>query len=850
MKRFIKGFLATVVLISFSGLYSAEAQTTYTIGGSASGLLSGKSVTLLNNGSDPLVISSNGSFVFSNSQATGPYAVTVAIQPAGQSCSVTNGSGPSISANVTDVNVTCSSTYTVGGAVSGLAAPGLVLKLNNSATKIIASGASSYAFSTSLPNGAPYAVSIGIQPAGYSCTVTNGTGTIGGSVTNANVNCEKTYTVGGSVSGLTVSGLILQLNGSSTKIVPSGVGSYVFSTTLTSGSIYAVTIQSQPSGLTCLVLNGSGSINNNVNDANVSCTANSYTVGGTVSGLGSGSSVTLLNNGGDQITLSNNSNFTFPTPLASGGYSVTVAANGQPTGQTCQVSNGTGNNISANISNISVSCSFTNYIIKVKVQGLGTNTNTKVTLTNTAVVVNGSNTGTFSESITVAATTTTNVTNPANPSFVSRPIGTTYAITVQAQPSGRACVVTNGQGTLQASITVNVVCGNTSSNATVGGSISGLNGTLTMSMLANSSTQTVNLVAGGSSYTFPTGLVSGTSYTVSISSQPTNGQTCAIATGSDTGTIGSSNVINVNVTCIYPNGVTVSGTVTGHNGPITLTNNGINSQTVQPGSINFSFPAQNVGTNYNVVVATPPQGQTCLVANGSGTNIQTNVTSVSVNCYVTYTVGGSVSGLSNPVTLSNNGNDSLAVSTDGSFTFSNALNNGSAFTVAVQTQPVGQTCLVFNASGSIAGSNITNVLVSCNTNTYTVGGNVSGLTNGQSIILLNNSGNALNVNANGSFTFTTPIAAGPYIVTVGTQPAGQTCSVTNGSGNVSTSNITSVVVTCTNNIGGCSSPANAGAPGSDPFWAIYSSPTLPDAETTPTLDSEQSNPFEACLGSG
>ena len=39
MKRFIKGFLATVALISFSGLYSAEAQTTYTIGGSASGLL-------------------------------------------------------------------------------------------------------------------------------------------------------------------------------------------------------------------------------------------------------------------------------------------------------------------------------------------------------------------------------------------------------------------------------------------------------------------------------------------------------------------------------------------------------------------------------------------------------------------------------------------------------------------------------------------------------------------------------------------------------------------------------------------------------------------------------------------
>ena len=80
-----------------------------------------------------------------------------------------------------------------------------------------------------------------------------------------------------------------------------------------------------------------------------------YTVGGTVSGLTSGSLV-LKNNAGDDLTISANStSFTFATALvSSAGYAVTVAT--QPSGLTCAVTNGSGTIASANVTNVGVAC--------------------------------------------------------------------------------------------------------------------------------------------------------------------------------------------------------------------------------------------------------------------------------------------------------------------------------------------------------------------------------------------------------------------------------------------------------------------------------------------------------------
>src|SRR6266581_1400769 len=94
--------------------------SSFAIGGTTSGL-SG-TVVLQNNGGNDLTVSANGSFTFPAPVAQGsPYAVTVLTQPAGQSCSVANGTGTVAGANITNVAVTCAAnTFTVGGTISGL----------------------------------------------------------------------------------------------------------------------------------------------------------------------------------------------------------------------------------------------------------------------------------------------------------------------------------------------------------------------------------------------------------------------------------------------------------------------------------------------------------------------------------------------------------------------------------------------------------------------------------------------------------------------------------------------------------------------------------------------------------
>lgn len=96
---------------------------------------------------------------------------------------------------------------------------------------------------------------------------------------------------------------------------------------------------------------------------------------------------------------------------------------------------------------------------------------------------------------------------------------------------------------------------------------------------------------------------------------------------------------------------------------------------------------------------------------------------------------------------------------------------------------------------SWAGDSLTiNVL----SGSYSVGGTLSGLTG--SVTLQNNGGDDLVLGADGAFTFTTPVDAGnPYAVTVSAQPADQTCTVTNGSGTVTTADITDVQVACVDN---------------------------------------------------
>ncbi|HEV7607872.1 MAG TPA: beta-propeller fold lactonase family protein [Steroidobacteraceae bacterium] len=166
----------------------------------------------------------------------------------------------------------------------------------------------------------------------------------------------------------------------------------------------------------------------------------------------------------------------------------------------------------------------------------------------------------------------------------------------------------------------------------------------------------------------------------------------------------------------------------------------------------------------------------------------------------TYTVGGTLSGLTGSITLANNGGDAKMLTTNGTFSFATALATGAAYSVTVTAKPATQTCTVASGAGTLAAGNISNVTVTCVTNTFTVGGAVTGLA-GSGLVLQNNAGDNLTRAADGAFTFATAVASGgAYNVTVLSQPAtpAQTCTPTNNSGNVA-ANVTNVTITCVTN---------------------------------------------------
>src|SRR5512140_20065 len=132
--------------------------------------------------------------------------------------------------------------------------------------------------------------------------------------------CEPTppppkHAVGGKVSGLGGTGLVLRNNGGDDLAVQ-GNGPFTFATPIAMGSAYSVSVAAPPSSYPqrCTVANATGTMgNSDVTNVLVVCTP-VYSLGGTVTGL-TGTGLVLRNNGGDDLAIAANGTFTFPTPL-------------------------------------------------------------------------------------------------------------------------------------------------------------------------------------------------------------------------------------------------------------------------------------------------------------------------------------------------------------------------------------------------------------------------------------------------------------------------------------------------------------------------------------------------------
>lgn len=171
-------------------------------------------------------------------------------------------------------------------------------------------------------------------------------------------------------------------------------------------------------------------------------------------------------------------------------------------------------------------------------------------------------------------------------------------------------------------------------------------------------------------------------------------------------------------------------------------------------------------------------------------------------------LGGTIAGgvTADGLVLQNNGGDDLAVPANSStFQFGTRVSTDDQFNITVKSYPSNASgCTVLNGSARANYYTIEQIQVYCTIKQQNLSVTVNGLT-GAGLVLVN--GSDQKSVAAGT---TTPVAMapvyedGPYAVKVLNQPAGQTCTVSGGdtgtgAGTVGASDITNIVVTCTNN---------------------------------------------------
>ncbi|MEH3085759.1 MAG: hypothetical protein PGN26_04340 [Xylophilus ampelinus] len=341
---------------SGSGTGAAPPPSTHVLGGSIAGLAGAGLV--IANGDDTLALAA-GSTAFSMPApvATGAaYALAVRTQPANQQCSFANASGTMPDADMRNAVLTCATTaYRVGGSIQGLSASGLVLS-SGAGSFAVAQGSTSFTSPAPVAVGGSWSIGVQAQPAGQVCTVVNGSGQMGGGdVGSVEVRCAAAVTawrLGGSVSGL-AGGLVLA-NGSDTVTLASD-GTFGFPTLVSSGAGYQVVVRTPPVGQSCTIAQGNGTMGSaDVGDVAVTCVRDTYTLGGTITGLAR--SGLRLANGGDTLDVAANASvFTMGQPVAYGAnYAIAMAR--QPFGFSCLLGNASGTMGLASVGNVTVGC--------------------------------------------------------------------------------------------------------------------------------------------------------------------------------------------------------------------------------------------------------------------------------------------------------------------------------------------------------------------------------------------------------------------------------------------------------------------------------------------------------------
>ena len=304
--------------------------------------------------------------------------------------------------------------------------------------------------------------------------------------------------------------------------------------------------------------------------------------------------------------------------------------------------------------------------------------------------------------------------------------GASYNVTVASYPTGQTCSVTNGSGTMGTAGVSNVAvsCTASSSASTASDDFARANGSLGPNWtdmfdggLAISSQAAVGTNGGGNSGDMWTA----DSFTSDQFSQVTLTGTQLTGTqwiGAAVRAQDSGEDAYVGI-YFWDNGSPELMLFLRHNGGWSLL--GSYSTPPLPGGTQLELTAVGNTLSFadngvqviGISDGTLTGGAPGIIANGTAQAAAWSGGDASGSGAATYSVGGTVSGLSGTVVLKDNGGDTLSVSSNGSFTFGTQLAQGASYNVTVASYPTGQTCSVTNGSGTMGTAGVSNVAVSC-----------------------------------------------------------------------------------------------------------------------------------------
>jgi hypothetical protein len=700
-----------------------------TIRGTVTGLKG--TLVLQNNGADDLIVMQDGPFTFSTRVAhDDSYDVTVAQQPASQTCTVSMGSGVATS-DVSDVMVACVDTFSVGVTVTGL--NGTVTLQDNGGDDLTITADGDATFAGRLLDGDPYDVTVSVQPIGQRCTVAGGRGSISSAdVSGIAVTCVNVHTVGGTVSGLSAGSILLRNNGSDSFTVSFPLTSFTFLAPVAEGAAYDVQIAVQPTGQQCAIANGSGVIGtSDVGDVSVTCVVLQVKLDEVLARPGTGS---YGDTNGDGVRDSFDDEFVEivnlePSPVPVSGWAVRTGGAAPATrfvfpadttlqpGQRAVVFGGgtpTG--------------SFGGALVFTS-SGLSlTDAPTAENVVLDSLPTGGARLDSFSYDANTFGTscTTKCASQTRDPSgtgsFVGHASQTVSGSTGILWSPG----VAPGQAIPKVAGTFSAPAAGSSSASMVGSMTVQLNMFMQpldfdaahFQLFASTCAVPANPVPLGSVVAGTDGsrVVITPSVNLSWASPYCVVVTSATRSANNTtlGSDGSYSFSTVNPGPTY----TIGGNISGLSGTVVLQNQGGDDlPRSSPGPYAFVTPWPN-GADYSVAIKTQPAGQVCAVDGATPDPAAGQVPGRDVHvdflCKTVHALGGTVSGLQlGSVTLLNNGGDAQIVSFGGSQNFAfPPVAEGDSYDVTVGAQPTGQNCTVTAGSGTMGGSDV-NLAVTC-----------------------------------------------------------------------------------------------------------------------------------------